>query len=215
MNENEYLVTVSRQCRIRIKTNSPQDAEMTVKKMSEYEITKLADFDNYDVISVEEIEKSMFYYVLNLKNKGIGFFRSDKKLDNSLDIVQYAVVETDIINSADECISAQEVNEENYREGILDCLSAKLKHEHKCYLDSLKSYTPEKFIEQVPQIYFYSDMIHALNDCSCSEDFELDSIEKLLSLDKPLEYLYDEKYCELDFSNTNEQMIGLFNSVTN
>lgn len=215
MNGNEYLVTVSRLGKMKIKANSPQDAEMTVKKMSANEIAGFADFDAYDITSVEEVEKPVFYYVLTLKNKSRAFFRSDKKLDNSLDIAQYAVIAARIINCTDECVSAQVVDEDNYREGILDCLSAKLNRERKCYLDSLNKCTTEEFIEQVPQIFFYNDMVHVLNDCSCSDDFELDSIEKLLLIDKPLEYLFDQKYCEIDFTNTNEQLIGLFNSESN
>lgn len=211
---NEYLVTVTRQGKIKIKADSPQDADKAVKKMSDNEIAGFADFDAYDITSVEEVEKPVFYYVLTLKNKSRCFFRSDKKLDNSLDIAQYAVVAAKIINSTDECVSAQTVDEDNYREGLLDSFSAKLNRERKCYIDSLNRCTTEEFMEQVPQIFFYNDMIHVLNNCSCSEDFELDSIEKLFLIDKPLEHLFDTKYCEIDFSSTNEQLIGLFNSET-
>lgn len=208
-----YNVTVSRTGGITVKAESSQEAVKKVKAMNTEEIEKVVSLCDYEMTDVAELPEPVYYYCLSRKeSKDKRFFRADKKMTDTSDIIEYAVEANVILRSLKHLYCAEILDEADYRERIVSHLKVHFDNERSDFHDALKKLTVDDVISSADKIQFYDDIIHLLDERANDDDFSLKEVEKLLDMKKPLEHLYDKHYIKMDYSAVNEQMIGIVNS---
>lgn len=209
----DYDVTVSRVGNITIKANSSQEAAKMVSDLSAGQLEKLASFCDYEVTDVTEQPEPVYYYCLfREKSNDKRFFRTDKKMVDTSDIIDYAVSANIILRSRKHLYCAESVEETEYRERIVSQLRVHFENERSDYHKELKKLPVDNVISSADKIQFYDDIIYLLDDRSNDDDFSLKEVERLLDTEKPLEQLYKKNYIKIDFSDVNERMIGIINT---
>lgn len=209
----DYNVTVSRTGGITIKAESSLAAVKMVRAMSTEETEKLAEFCDYEVLDVCEVPEPVYYYWVTAgEHNAKYFFRSPKPLADADSVVKYLASKKKVKYHKSKVLWFEYPDEEAYRSEIISHLKKHFDRERDEYHAALKELSADDIISSAGKILFYDDVIHELDDRTNDDFYSIKEIEKLLDMEKPLDYLYEKKYIKLDFSNINEQMIGIINS---
>lgn len=209
----KYNVTVSHTGGIRVEANSALEASKKVNSMKKEEIEKLVSFCDYEVTDVAEVAEPVYYYSVAVSGTDVKyFFRAGKEFADVTEVMEYLTAAKKIKKTKQEVFWTNYSAESDYREEIVSYLKLYFDKEREEYHKALKGLTVDDVISSAGKIQFYDDIIQLLDDRTNDDDFSLKEVEKLLDMEKPLDYLFEKNYVKIDFSSANEQMIGILNS---
>ena len=205
----EYDVTISKTGGIIVKADDAENAEHLVNNMSDEEIEEKIKWSEWATSDVFEVEKPWLYYSIDLNDGSKCLFRSKNVLRSETEIADYAAREN-LIPSVECCKACSKVQEEVYRNTLFAYFSEKIYTEYEDFKKSMQFEPAEKILSQSGKCSFYEDMVYNFDEMD-DEELNLSSIERLYRMERPLEYLYEERYCDIDFGTINDLQRDLFN----
>ena len=207
----DYDVLVTKTGQLHIQAESKEEAYTMISNMSNQEIESAVCTSDWQCTGVQNVKPVEFYYQITLPQKGQIFFRALENLQDEESIIALAL-DKGLINEVSSCSCAVQHNRETYQSKIVDYLYTKMCQERDKFQEWIQTQPPEYIYNHCGDIQFYEDILWIMEEIAADDEFDLASIEKLITLEKPIEKL-NSYYFKVDFDNMNNQLMNLINSA--
>ena len=208
----EFDVTVTKTGGIRIQAESRDEAAKIIEKMSNQEIEASVSPADRECSDLQKIEPMEFYYQITIPGKGQIFFRAFENLQQPECIISLAL-NKGLLADPSACGHAVLHDRETYQHNIMDFLYCRMCREREEFQKKMENQPPEYIYSHCGEIQYYEDIVWLLENFAEDEDFNLESIEKLITLEKPIEALYNAYYNSMNFSSVNDQIMHAINEA--
>ena len=208
---NTYELIVTKTGGMWLQADSREEAVAALNKMSNQEIEEAVCMGDWKCTDLQNVKLLEYYYQITLPQQDQIFFRATENTYEPQNIFAIAV-DKGLVSKDTSYKEAVQHDSETYQKNILDYLYIKMCREREEFRKWMEIQPPEYIYEHCGDIQFYEDIIWLFEDFAEDEEFNLEAVEKLIKVDKPIEAL-SSSYVDIDFSSLNNQLMELINNA--